>query len=647
MKGNNEWNTLSRFFSLAGAALALPGAAAAQEIIPTSDGSNTAVLGTAYDGITEKLLPGSCMQGQETTAGAPRSSFSLDQTMSEEQLAKELGFSIGGRARYGVVEGGAEASFLSKSTSGGFSIVLIYKANYFFPVKKLVSPIRSTLGSSVDHDDERWRTSCGDRFVHEIRKGANLYVSLRIDFASKTKKDEFSASFNIAGPLASANGALKTASASFDRRTRVVVSAMQVGGDVSKLTAILGGSVDGIQAYTQCTLGNFDSCANFVKNVLTYASDVKEGFPSQISPSSQPGPADLSYSTASYESVGVYRHMSPQEIQGLALARLDLSRMFESNFKAANTARRIQDMPMAESRRIEVRQAISTVDSNISTILPVAQTCYNQPLGCRDAVLALQLKSIPEDILLPPTFLSFCRASVGRDYRPAVGPAGLEAQSISYIIGGAREEPNSGYYVTELNCSDADAKLRQRVGLRINQDVNLWHLASLENLRDIEIDGASGRLRDVSALSSFPDLENVKMTDLDIEDISALENSTRLVMVDFSKNEITSLQPLANKPRLVSVVVPNNNIVDLTPLAGNGQLANLNITNNPVVDLTPLNSLTNLQRIDMRNVATSSDKVQALAAAIPTLTFAIGRLYGPPDRYGTAAEFIASWADAP
>lgn len=636
---------LSSIFGIAAATILCPNKATAQDVIPISDGSNTAVLGTAYDGITEKLLPGSCMQGQEGTAGAPRSSFSLDQTMSEDQLAKELGFSVGGRARYGVVEGSAEANFLSKSTSGGFSIVLIYKANYFFPVKKLLSPTKSALGSEVDDNDERWKTACGDRFVHEIRKGANLYVSVRIDFASRSKKEEFSASFNISGPLASANGALKSASASFDRRTRVVVSSMQVGGDVSKLTAVLGGSTDGLQAYTQCTLGNFDSCAQFVSNALRYASDVNGGFPSQITPTSQPGPADLSYSTASYESVGVHRHMSPQAIQGLALARLDLSRMFEANFKAASTVRRLHDVPMADSRRLEVKKAGSIADDNISAILPVAQTCYEQPQGCRDAVMALRLTPIPEDSLLPATFLAYCRASIGLNYRPDGGPADQEAMSLSFIVGASQEKPNSGYYVTEQNCLDADAKLRRRTALEFSQSVNLWHLISFENLRDIKMDVAMGRLRDISALSMFPDLETVSITNKDIESLSPLEDSIRLVSVNFSGNEIADLRPLSNKPRLINIVMAKNNITDLSPLSGNTRLFSLDISSNPVVDLTPLHSLSNLQQIDMRNVGTTSNKVRALAAAVPDLRFAIGKLYGGTVRYGTAEEFIASWAD--
>jgi hypothetical protein len=208
------------------------------QTVITSSGK-VARLGGAYASDKEAFVGGECIEGSKyDEIGAAESSFSLDQSLSEKQLADQLGFSVGGRARFGVVEASASADFLQRSTSNAFSVSSIYKAYYYFPAHKLrlTQHKYSSLGDSVEANYERWNQTCGDHYVDQIGLGAKLFVSIRVDFASSEQKREFEAKFSIAGPMASASGDLKTATAQFSKDTKITVSAYQLGGDVSKLT---------------------------------------------------------------------------------------------------------------------------------------------------------------------------------------------------------------------------------------------------------------------------------------------------------------------------------------------------------------------------------------------------------------------------
>lgn len=82
----------------------------AVEIVSTGKvGSN----GDAYSGDRESFVGSRCVTGTAEPIGVASASLSLDQSMSQKQAESDLGFSIGGRARYGVVEelGFSEFSF--------------------------------------------------------------------------------------------------------------------------------------------------------------------------------------------------------------------------------------------------------------------------------------------------------------------------------------------------------------------------------------------------------------------------------------------------------------------------------------------------------------------------------------------------------
>ncbi len=99
--------------------------------IPTTGNEDKAVLGQGYD-VNEERFAGLCVLGDRQFAGTQESSVSFDKKVSETEVADSLGFSVGGKARYGMITGSLSAEFASSSSSSDYSEVAVYSAKYQF-----------------------------------------------------------------------------------------------------------------------------------------------------------------------------------------------------------------------------------------------------------------------------------------------------------------------------------------------------------------------------------------------------------------------------------------------------------------------------------------------------------------------------------
>jgi hypothetical protein len=372
--------------------------------ISANTANKTAILGSAYQSEKESVVGDSCVVGNQQVTGAPVATFTFDQALSEQQAASELGLSAGGRARFGVVEASASASFMRNAVSNELSVSAVWLSEYQLPTMKLTGATLSDIGAGVRNNDPRWATTCGDEYVEEITKGAKLFFSIRLDFSSKEEKTKFSAQFNVSGPLFSAEGTLDTASRMFSRSTKVMVSALQIGGDVSKVTAIFPNTDEGRSGFVQCTLGNFTKCAEVITSALKYASDVNDGFPSQIAPNARPGAANLKYRTAKYTAIGIFPRNYPFLTQANEEARTRLQGDFERQLSLMILTDRLLNVGLGAERQEKIRAQRGIIDANIAKILAASKICYDEPLQCYDAVTGMALVAIDDAVLsLPAT----------------------------------------------------------------------------------------------------------------------------------------------------------------------------------------------------------------------------------------------------
>ena len=237
-----------------------------------------------------------------------------------------------------------------------------------------------------------------------MTRGARLFFSIRIDFSSKDKKDEFANSFSISGPLFSAEANLNKASKQFSRDAKITVTAYQVGGDVSKVTALFPSTPVGKTGFVQCQLGDLQTCADVIRDALGYATNVATGFPSQLEPGAKPGGAPLEFRTALYSAAGLFLNGYPYLDLVNRQARTRLQAIFETEFRHSILVDRLLDLGPGPERFTALTAQRKLVDTNMGNILDASKTCYEDAHGCAPAVNALVVANVDEAALqLPPS----------------------------------------------------------------------------------------------------------------------------------------------------------------------------------------------------------------------------------------------------
>jgi len=215
-----------------------PASSARAAVVRASTDASKPILGYGYSTQGESFKQ-PCVQGTVTYAGAQSATLSLVMSMSQGELESSLGFSVGAKARYGLYTASASAKFARASRASDRSVSLIYSAQYGLQNAILTDP-KMTEAASQALSGMRWDTICGDQFVQEIVRGAALYFTIRIDFTSKAQQQVFEAAFKLDSPFVGLDARLRQASSKFDRQTKVTISALQIGGDATKISTMFG-----------------------------------------------------------------------------------------------------------------------------------------------------------------------------------------------------------------------------------------------------------------------------------------------------------------------------------------------------------------------------------------------------------------------
>lgn len=365
--------------------------------------SNGVAIGTGYQTDKENFV-GIGVTGTSTNVGVAQSTFSFSQSLSEKEAEDELGFSVGGKARFGAYQLSAAAKFARNSISTSYSVSSVWVSDYIFPSKKLIDITKTKIG--VEVFEHHWDETCGDRYVEEIGMGAKLFFSIRVDFNSLESKNSFTSEFNLTGPLVEAKANMAEASRRFEREAKITVSAFQVGGDVSKLTAIFGYSDTSAYRIAQFSLGDFDKCSALIQTAIAYSANTKTGFPSQLAPGVLPGPAPLYYNLAKYSNAGIF---PPNAYPGLSIlierARQKLSDLFEEQLSFSLITERLLDLNVGTAKRTKLTQQQAIIERNLKEIVAASKICYETPEKSMDAVESVRSKLVSVDqkaLDLPP-----------------------------------------------------------------------------------------------------------------------------------------------------------------------------------------------------------------------------------------------------
>lgn len=558
-------------------------------IIPVSNGTNTVPLGKGYN--QEKdLFRGECVDGNVIYEGKQESNFGLSSTISQKSLSDELGFSAGFKVKTGVTTHKGSAKFLKSTMESGYSISSTFYSNYSFKDAYLENPTLTPMAQGLLNNPERFKTTCGDHFIQRRSRGAKLFYNIKIEFSSKKSKDVFQANYNFNGSFASAYAKLKKNKSKFSKKTSVKFSAIQIGGDISKLTGLISNGetsneAKSTYAFVDCSFGDFSKCDEVMKAALDYATDNTSGFPSQIAVDNNDqntGPASLTYTASDYESLGVYVELPREVTFTIKNIRRRLSSLFDELF---NQATKVEHMLSSSVVRLTTnqREKFLTMKNDLDTRVELTSSaiydCFQAPLECREIRKELldnedltKLYTDKELIVKKENFAQFC------DFSKSMGAKKELKDSIDAMIAKAKEinpeefeENNSESNVdqcyaaqtvlegeTELDLSDlkiTDIRaLRmfynlEKLNLSLNQIRVIDPLLQLKNLRVLNLSGNS--IETIRGIGSLENLENLNLSTNDLLDVSEIEVLKHVKRLDIRNNAASLNCPLKDKTRCI------------------------------------------------------------------------------------------------
>jgi len=356
---------------------------APETVVVPSGITTVATLGQGRDLVKEEMRAQCVRSASTVTLPLQEAHLRFDAAMTKQEASETLGFKAETKAKFKLVEASAKAKFSRSLTSSSFSIALFYAADYGNGYLRLDE---GTLEWLVPDGDPDWLARCGDEFMYQKGVGGQLFLLYRIDFASLAAKQEFEGSFNLGvTPAVNVSGEVQRSSSSFFGRASVHVEAFQLGGDVTRLGAVVGGfTTEEGRTALDCTMTDLKPCANFMSKGVEYASAQGSG---TFSDSLKTTPADRVYLFKDWTMLGVGAppRWVGAEIKGARRSleqRLDGQIEFEERVKVLQSGR-IYVTPALRSQLGAYAQAAS---KNIALLVDAAKVCWDDITDPQDPV---------------------------------------------------------------------------------------------------------------------------------------------------------------------------------------------------------------------------------------------------------------------
>lgn len=561
------------------------GKASADSFVPAGQ-QEDAMLATGYDTDTQRFV-GTCVRGKIEQHGQAKANISFSQSISESQLEKELGFEAGGKFRYGAAKIGASASFLKSQRSNAYSIVAVYSGDYKFKNELLVfenpkdpkakpeeieKERLSVVGQAVRHDDTRWMETCGEEYVQQIERGAKLFYSIRIDFSSQEEKDVFEASFSYDSSYASAHAHLKNSKKSFSKNTQVTIGALQIGGDVRRVTELFtskegedGNGSGASLGFVKCSMGDFAKCDQVMANAWEYATkDFKEQLKTDPNPNSDSGPAYINYITKKYSAAGIYNKYSSVLNKDVINKRAEIEAEFDRQVLLHAQADHLvngKTVVLSKRQNKLMKEVMKTVKTNVDRLVKAAEVCYNKPVECAPTATETLEKLSPIDekayVIEPEDFRQYCVLA-----QSVVAKKGLR-DSMAGMIEAARLLDKDAYLVQDGaapvdECLVTDMVFSRNTVISFKKQ-NISTLAPLrEYTHFTSVDLSENSITDVSPLRNWSEIEELNLHDNNLREIETLMYFTNLKKVRVSNNELREIDALLSLPYIERIDARNN-----------------------------------------------------------------------------------------
>ncbi len=280
---------------------------------------NPVRLGFGIDDRTGMPKTASCMANINDPKAIsfvnPSSSINFTATTSSSTVSQHMNIALSGKANFGLYSGSIAAEYTRDSNdtrqSLNFNYLGRYEATAVYNIPGLGNKILSADAQDALNNggglNEFFRL-CGNSVIDHAKRGALLAVDVSIEFANAASKDQFSEHVNVkAMGIGEISEAFTKERETSTSGARLVVKALQLGGDTTKLARIFGKpGPDGSYNVTKCVMQQVDYCSKLIDNIVSYAQN---DFEPSVDYTDEKKSYTFAYGTTKFEELGIKAHL--------------------------------------------------------------------------------------------------------------------------------------------------------------------------------------------------------------------------------------------------------------------------------------------------------------------------------------------------
>lgn len=535
-------------------------------VIGGSASGDSALIGEGFDPQTVSFKS-QCVTGDIVYSGSPSATIRMTKSLSADELRNALGVDVSASVKASAFNGNVAVKFATESSSASMSEAFIFSYEMLGKNALLTNGRLTDIGQKlIGRDVSERKQACGTEFVQQVELGAQLFVSVRFDFATQDAKDEFKLALGGSISMGSLQVAVDVAKKTFKKNVTVKVLAFQVGGNAAALGNLLAPDGDKVPSLL-CGIDKPEECEKTLAKVVAYAST---DFPTQVNslkwdPTQPVGAAVLKYHTTEYVSGGfpdLLREPSPITALAILQNRQDLYRKLLTLYQDRSRIFALKDKVFALSD--DERAAIDVIETKIHgaelQLLEASSTCYNDIENC-GAVAAQMFEDLNtkwgysrDDLIKLPTFFDYC-----------TGYEADEAGELLKTVTAIKDAEGLSSY----SCLEAAKQLKM--------------------VNTLELPGKN--ISDIRPLLGLWNLNYLNLRDNHVKTLAPLASLTKLIYLDLRNNGLSNVGEIQYLTQLKELDLAWNKIRILLPLQGLTKLEVLKLFGNPFVDSAPVDGL--------------------------------------------------------
>ncbi len=322
---------------------------------------NNVMPGRGYDNLTDTVSD-YCVDfdGPSPIAGTDgqRVIFSLDLIDNSKTLALKMDVKASANIKYELYGGDGKAQFIADTNLSETSVFLLATVQVRNPPKVLTNiRLKDSARETLKANPARFRERCGDGYISSIVEGGDFFGLIEIQTSTLTEKYQLISSLNAKQVLGmwSASGAFELAVNSTVQNKRIRIRTLQNGGR--------GETANGCDT-VQCLIDR-------AKQMPTYVAA---------------HPVLLEAPVLSYRKLELpLDSMPPVDTQNQEAVQRDLvaARLTARDWRGRFQAALDKPEDYEPFDRVQVQDAINTLNENLNTLSLAASECFRDYTACR------------------------------------------------------------------------------------------------------------------------------------------------------------------------------------------------------------------------------------------------------------------------